>query len=228
MGRNFKYILFVVSGIGLIGLLVWRFPDALRGRDNWMQLISLGAVLTYLATALFSRKINLSETVKYIGVWIGIGLTILLGYSYRHDFSQVAVKLHAALFPFQGTENPDGSISFPVGYNGHFIVEAQISGKKIRFVVDTGASNVVLTKADAERIGIITAGLRYNQLYNTANGQTWSAPINLRRIQIGPIVIKNVQASVSKGGLNESLLGMSFLEKLKGYEVRNDVLTLRN
>jgi aspartyl protease family protein len=95
-------------------------------------------------------------------------------------------------------------------------------------MVDTGASTVVLRTADAERAGIDVSNLAYTTPVNTANGVTYAAPVRLRSVAVGDIVLHDIEALVSKPGkLSESLLGMSFLRRLRSYEFSGDFLTLR-
>jgi aspartyl protease family protein len=93
-------------------------------------------------------------------------------------------------------------------------------------MVDTGASDVVLSPADARRLGFDLAELKFTRIYQTANGTVRGAPVRLRRITIGPIEIEDVRASVNGAPMGTSLLGMSFLGRLMGYEVTTDTLTL--
>jgi len=87
---------------------------------------------------------------------------------------------------------------------------------------------VVLRTADAERAGIDVSNLAYTTPVNTANGVTYAAPVRLRSVAVGDIVLHDIEALVSKPGkLNESLLGMSFLRRLRSYEFSGDFLTLR-
>ena len=96
-------------------------------------------------------------------------------------------------------------------------------------LVDTGASTVVLKPADAARAGIDTRSLGYTAAVQTANGTTYAAPVRLRSITIGPIELRDVEALVAKpGSINENLLGMSFLRRLRSYEFSKDFLTLRS
>jgi len=95
-------------------------------------------------------------------------------------------------------------------------------------LVDTGASTVVLTPSDAERAGLDTDDLAYSVAVHTANGTTYAAPVRLRSVAIGPLVVNNVDALVAQpGSLKENLLGMSFLRRLQSYEFSKDFLTLR-
>jgi aspartyl protease family protein len=95
-------------------------------------------------------------------------------------------------------------------------------------MVDTGATTVVLKPADAERAGLDLDALSYSTPVSTANGMTFAAPVRLRSMAVGDIVVKDVEALVAKpGNLNESLLGMSFLRRLRSYEFSGDFLTFR-
>ncbi len=96
-------------------------------------------------------------------------------------------------------------------------------------VVDTGASTIVLNPSDAARAGIKVEGLRYSVPVQTANGTSFAARVRLKNVSIGPVSINNVDALIAKrGALRESLLGMSFLSRLRSYEFSGDFLTLRS
>ena len=95
------------------------------------------------------------------------------------------------------------------------------------FLFDTGASAVVLTAEDARRAGVETSRLVFDVPVATANGAAMAAETRLDQIAVGPIVMRNVPAMVARrGALDGSLLGMSFLERLKSYTVEHDRLIL--
>ncbi len=95
-------------------------------------------------------------------------------------------------------------------------------------MLDTGASTVVLKPADAVKAGIDVNNLSYSMAVRTANGTTYAAPVRLDKISIGPIVVQDVEALVAKpGNLNESLLGMSFLRRLRSFDFSGEYVTLR-
>jgi aspartyl protease family protein len=108
---------------------------------------------------------------------------------------------------------------------GHFTLTADVNGAPIRAVVDTGASLVALTLQDAQAAGISRNELVFNQVTRTANGPTRFAAITLGEIRIGQIAIDNVPAAVIEN-LDQSLLGMSFLRRLKSFEMRDGALTI--
>jgi aspartyl protease family protein len=108
---------------------------------------------------------------------------------------------------------------------GHFSLTATVDGAPTRFVVDTGASLVALTLDDARAAGIGRSELVFNQLTQTANGRVRFAPVILREIRIEQLSIENVPAAVIEN-LDQSLLGMSFLKRLKSFEMREGALTI--
>jgi clan AA aspartic protease (TIGR02281 family) len=108
---------------------------------------------------------------------------------------------------------------------GHVALTALVNGVPVRFLVDTGASRVTLTLDDARAIGIGGSELVYSQRSQTANGLAREAPITLREIRIEQLSIDNVAAAVTEN-LNVSLLGMSFLKRLKSFEMREGALTI--
>jgi clan AA aspartic protease (TIGR02281 family) len=113
------------------------------------------------------------------------------------------------------------------GPHGHFLVEAVVNGEPIDFMVDTGASSVVLTLQDARKLGFTPNTLRFTQEFQTANGTVRAAPVDLRELRIGQLRVFDLEASVNGGPLAISLLGMSFLRSLDSYEVADGRLILR-
>jgi aspartyl protease family protein len=113
------------------------------------------------------------------------------------------------------------------GPGGHYLVEALVNGAPVTFLVDTGASDIVLTVDDARRIGLEPRSLAFTQVFSTANGEVRAAPVVLREIRIGQLSLSDVSASVNEAPLEVSLLGMSFLDQLSGYQVERGRLILR-
>ena len=97
---------------------------------------------------------------------------------------------------------------------------------RVTFLVDTGATDVVLAPDDAQRIGCDMANLKFTQFAETANGTVRGAPVTLQSLIIGPIDITGMPATVNGAEMSDSLLGMAFLNRLSGWRVENGVLTL--
>jgi clan AA aspartic protease (TIGR02281 family) len=113
------------------------------------------------------------------------------------------------------------------GPGGHFLLKAVVNGVPINFMVDTGASHVVLTIPDARRIGFTANDLEFTQEFESANGTVRAAPVKLRELRIGQFSVYGLEASVNGGPLPISLLGMNFLQRLSSYEVADGRLILR-
>jgi len=114
------------------------------------------------------------------------------------------------------------------GAHGHYYARAEINGRQIDVLVDSGASIVALTWEDAERAGLHIRDSDFTQRVSTANGVARVAPVMLDRVSLGDIVVRNVQAAVSqRGNLATSLLGMSFLSRLQRVDMRSGVLVLQ-
>ena len=93
-------------------------------------------------------------------------------------------------------------------------------------MIDTGASDVVLSPADAERLGLRPDRLRFTGRASTANGEVAFAPVRLREIRIGQLTRHDLDVVVNRSPMPFSLLGMSFLASLEGWEARGDRLML--
>ncbi|HLA20478.1 MAG TPA: TIGR02281 family clan AA aspartic protease [Pseudolabrys sp.] len=110
---------------------------------------------------------------------------------------------------------------------GHFKTEARIDGRYIDFLVDTGASLVILRESDAGRAGIRPRPSDYTATVSTANGKVKAAPAKLNRIEVGGITVHDVSALVLPDQvLGQNLLGVSFLSRLKRYEYANGRMVL--
>jgi aspartyl protease family protein len=120
-----------------------------------------------------------------------------------------------------------GEVVLTAGSGGHFETEAEVNGRRIDVMVDTGATLVALTYEDAERAGIFLRPADFTHVAHTANGQARIAPVRIDRIEIGDIVVRNVQGAVGeRGAMNKTLLGMSFLSRLSRVDMRAGTLVL--
>ncbi|MBS0233686.1 MAG: TIGR02281 family clan AA aspartic protease [Proteobacteria bacterium] len=127
----------------------------------------------------------------------------------------------------EATTSPPGTVTLPAGRYGHFEAEAEINGRDIGVMVDTGASLVALTYDDAEKAGIDVRTSDFTHRAQTANGIARVAPVTISRIRIGDITVRNVPAVVSERGASQrTLLGMSFLGRLSRVEMRGSTLML--
>ncbi len=122
-----------------------------------------------------------------------------------------------------------GTVELKASANGHFHTAAEVNGREIEVMVDTGASMVALTEEDAERAGIYLKNSDFTHSVSTANGIARVAPVTIGRLTIGDITVRNVEAAVcERGKLTTTLLGMSFLSRLDRVDMRSGVLVLQD
>jgi len=112
---------------------------------------------------------------------------------------------------------------------GHFIVQAEINGRDIWVMVDTGATAVALSYEDAQEAGLRPGSLDFNIPITTANGVGMAARVKLDRVEIDGVRVYDVDGVVlPEGALRGSLLGMSYLSRLRGFKVEDGVLYLED
>lgn len=227
--RRSNWLWFVAFGLGLTVLIVYllrRFPDAIDSGTAPNLVYGLLLVALVGGSAVVHFRARPGTALKQAAVWVAIGLVLVIGYSYRDVFADLQARVGGELLPSQGQAVGEDAVTFRARDDGHFQVEAMVDGERVLFMVDTGASDVVLTPADAARLGLHPESLEYSRVYQTANGTGYGAPVRLGEIAIGPIRVGDVRASVNQAPMDRSLLGMSFLGRLGAYEVRGDQLTL--
>jgi aspartyl protease family protein len=119
------------------------------------------------------------------------------------------------------------SLSIPRDARGHFATEGRIDGQRIPFMIDTGASVVALNESSAARFGFRPARGDYKATVTTANGTVKAAATRLAMIEVGGLIVRDVDAMVLPDeALSENLLGLSFLSKLKRFEYSNGKMVL--
>lgn len=141
------------------------------------------------------------------------------------DTTPAPVASASAPEPAQTRGAMPNSLVFRANPQGHVVVEAAVNGAPVRFLVDTGATMVVLTLKDAAAAGLSGSDLVFSMRTSTANGLARAAPVKLRELRIDQLMVRDVTAAVVEN-LHISLLGQSFLTRLDGYEMRDGVLTL--
>ncbi len=219
-------------------LLLFRGDvQVLSTMDNTeIAILAAGVLLiaVYVVILLKDERGRPLRALRYLLTWAAFGLFLITSYTYRQDLSGVIYRVAGELVPAGQTmvveteDKSEHAVRVRRRFDGHFSVRAAVNGEAMLLLVDTGASTVVLKLADAARAGVDTRDLSYSVPVQTANGLAYAAPVHLRTVAIGPLVIHNVDALVARpGSVNENLLGMSFLMRLRSYEFSKEFLTLR-
>ena len=230
MKLSARWFAFLAILLIIGALIVWlaeRYPDVLIGRDGRIDLARSVIWLGLIAGSVFlHRHLPLGRALTYGVIWVAIIALLVLGYSFRHDVRDAIDRISSEILPHSPRVVGD-FVEIRAGSHGHFVLEAEVDGIAVRFLVDTGASDVVLSPRDALRLGLTPENLIFNKLYRTANGLVRGAPVKIGQLVIGPISKTQVSASVNSVEMDQSLLGMSFLNRLSGYEVRGGLLILK-
>jgi aspartyl protease family protein len=220
-----RYAVAALLVLALILLLKWQFPYAANSEHDQMHMLYLVMILALVGSGiLHSKRHELSQNIKYAIVWLGIILLLVLGYSFRDGLTNN--RLMAELLPHRANISDDGSFTIRSREDGHFYIEAKINNASVLFMVDTGASDIVLAPDDAKRAGLAPETLNFSRTYQTANGTVMGAPVKLASLRIGTIHMRDIPASVNGAAMENSLLGMRFLQELREYKVEGNTLTL--
>jgi aspartyl protease family protein len=209
-------------------ILGWAASMAPGGLDSWdvANGLPLAIILLLMVMRLSVSTQPLGRMAKHLSVFLALGAVLVIGYSYRDDLGTIFGRTMGTVVPGRGTQIAPGTMRFQADNGGQFVVNATVNGKGVRFLVDTGASGIALSRRDAERLGFDDSKLNYDTPFSTANGMTRGARITLDALQVGPLTAHGVHAWVNEGDLNQSLLGMSYLSTLGRVEIKGDTLTL--
>lgn len=226
----------LLLGIGLALLLINHQSGQTFGisNDQFGRLIYLVPIAGLLSAGILAgSRGGFATVLRQLAIWLVIILGLVAAYLYRYDFQRFGDRLLAGLMPGRAvvvtTQDGTREVILNKSMSGHFETNAEVNGKTVHMLVDTGASSVVLSRSDAEAVGLNVDSLSYSVTVMTANGRTSAAPVRLSEIAIGPIVRRDVPALVAQDGqLDQSLLGMTFLSTLGSLQMQTDELRLRD
>lgn len=167
------------------------------------------------------KSVVVMASAVVLSVATGMGV---LAWNDKHDVAAGAEEAVSVPAP---VSSADGHVTaIPKSSDGHFWANATVNQKAVHFLVDTGATVVVLTPADAQRLGFNDGSLAYDHKVITANGPTQAAEVTLATVGVGQSTVHNVDALILRDGLSTSLLGMSYLGRLSRFEATPSSLIL--
>ena len=226
------WILFALAVAIAVALAARNSDGATLGIAN-ASLVKAGyvaVVAIFVVAVVLSR--GLSGIVRMAGAWLAIALIVVGAYAYRVELYRVGTRVAGVLVPGMPIAGelaggPKHTVVITRALDGHFAVRGRVDHAPTTFMLDTGASFVTLTPRDAARAGVDTGALDFSTPIRTANGEIRAAEITLETLQVGPIERHQVAALVAPPDtLDQSLLGLSFLNTLKGYSISGDRLVL--
>ena len=224
--RRWCWILLGLAAISFLVYAMSHLPhDIWFPGGNVQRLVYLLLLLLVVGPVIFLRE-RLPTTIRNLALWAAALMLLTYGYTTWRTGHFGLDNFRGALLPSQDSASLAGEAQFFANSSGDFIVTGKINNVEVTFLVDTGASVVVLTTSDAERLGMVPEDMILSRLYQTANGTVAGAPIRLSEITLGGIHLSNVRASVIGDQLHMSLLGMSFLGRLSEFSFKGPVLKL--
>jgi aspartyl protease family protein len=228
------WIVIAALGLTVIALALRHQQGTIAGLEL-EQFASLAyfAALLVLITGFgyFFYHSRVGEMIRAALFWAMIALVLALGYSYRYELEAISERLLSELLisrPVTVSSGTGATVQVARARGGDFTVQVELNGQPVTMLVDTGASSVVLTQEAAKAAKLPLDLLKYDVPIETASGRTRAAAIVIDQIAVGGIVERRVPALVSApGDLRTSLLGMSFLNRLRSFEITGGRLILR-
>ena len=181
-----------------------------------IYLLLLAALL--IAGIARSRALNLLQSLQYLSAWALMFFLVLSAFAIWDDIAPDTA--------IQTRIEDTGEIVTERARDGHYHLTVNINGHPVDFLVDTGATDMVLTRTDAEAAGITLADLSFVGRAFTANGEVRTAPVRLETVTLGPFTDRNVYAVVNDSEMSQSLLGMGYLEHWGRIEIAAGELRL--
>ena len=187
--------------------------------DQIARLAFIGLIAASLAGWLFMQlRGQLSRSLQYLAVWALLFVGVIAAFGLWSDIRRDIAPSQAML--------QDGRIELPQGRDGHYHMTLTVNGARIDFVVDTGASDIVLSQSDADRAGLDPDTLAYIGSAQTANGVVQTAPVRLDIVQLGDRTDRDLRAVVNGGAMDGSLLGMAYLRLFSRIEIADGTMIL--
>ncbi len=183
---------------------------------NLIYLSVLGGAL--LLSYLLASRMNLGKTLQQAGIWVLIFMGAIAVIGMWSDIQNTLMPKQAMI--------GENTIVLPRERDGHYYLTLDVNGVPVNFVVDTGATQVVLTRQDAARIGIDVGALAYLGSANTANGTVRTAAVRLDTVSLGTMRDTRVRAVVNDGQMDGSLLGMTYLSRFDSITIKDNQLIL--
>ncbi|WP_323762909.1 retropepsin-like aspartic protease family protein [Maricaulis sp.] len=223
-------------GIALLGLRLVSWP-LWADIAPLIKTIFIGTVLALLGLALAGSALSPDgRRHRNLVAWLSIGIAAVAinilnrdyaDWQYQELWGAAPAAPGSSTSSGLGVQLSDGAIVLERQFDGHFYINSEINGAEITFMIDTGATGVALSLADARHIGIRTDQLDYTIRTSTAAGLSMAAPVEIRSLTLPGRSFDSVPALVMNGG-DQSLLGMTVLERFESIEIRRDQLILRS
>lgn len=189
------------------------------------SLIYAVLLLVLVASSVFARRLPIGQTLKMALTWLLIFAGIFVLLAFRSDLKFIWERIAIELGLHDGVQ-PDGTLRVPRDDAGHFSITATVNGHDVRFMIDSGATTTSMSIAAAKDASVDVSEAGFPVIVETANGTAEMRRARLDQLAIGPIRRRDFPVLVSDTLGDTNLLGMNFLDTLKGWRVEGDILVL--
>jgi aspartyl protease family protein len=193
--------------------------------DDALSAVYLGGVLLLVVSALVVRRIPMAQGLKMAGAWVLIFAAAFVLFALKDDFKALGTRL---MHEVRGQDEPVAAgreMRIHKAFDGHFWVNAEINGQRARFLIDSGATVTSLSRATAEKAGVVAGG--FPAIVETANGIIRVQRGEADRLRVGTIERRKLAVHVSDAFGTTNVLGMNFLSSLAGWGVEGEWLVLK-
>jgi aspartyl protease family protein len=214
-----------------VGLGLWAlsqfFPGSIASASDWQNVAQGLMLVTIVGSVMLRLRPRPHEALRNILAWAAIAAVLALGYTYRAELSSAFSRVRAEFAPAYPVQLSEHEMVVTQDENGGFYVIGKVNGQTVRFLADTGASDIVLSPADAERLGVDVRALTFTVPSETANGMGRGAAFEASSLSVGPVHLVDVAMQINQAPMSTSLLGMAFFRRLDSFQVKDGKLYMR-
>ncbi|MGE3395904.1 MAG: TIGR02281 family clan AA aspartic protease [Sphingomonas sp.] len=197
----------------------------MSGGDQALSFVYLVLILVMVVSSLLVRRLPLGHTLKLMLAWILIFAAVFAIFALRNDFMALGRRLIGEATGTAGQETRGETLRIRRSDDGHFWVDAEVNGRPVRFMIDSGATVTTLAASAAASAGVERAG-GFGVMVDTANGTVVMDRGRIDRLRLGPIQRESVAIHIAPNSM-VNVIGMNFLSGLSGWSVEGDTLVLR-
>jgi aspartyl protease family protein len=183
-------------------------------------------LLVLVGSALISRALPIGQTIKMALGWIGIFALIFLLVSFRPEMKLIWQRISGELGLASAPAITGEPMTLRKSEDGHFWVTAEVNGRPMRFMVDSGATFTAISTEAAQAAGIAPSGLGLRTVIETANGMVEADRASIADLRVGSLAMRDHDVLISDGLGDTNLLGMNFLSELESWRVEGSSMIL--
>lgn len=219
--------LIIVLAVAGAFALSQLYPGSLSGKDGQQSLLQWVMLLAIVGASLVRLRMRPHEALRNILLWGVIAAVLALGYSFRDDLTSLWTRVRANFAPGYPVQTSPHEMVVSQSEDGGFYVMGQVNGQVVRFLADTGSSDIVLSPQDAKRLGVDLSALKFVIPSETANGVGRGASYKASSLEVGPVRLEDAPMQVNQAPMSASLLGMTFFKRLDSFQVKDGKLYMR-